>query len=206
MELRRLECKSAFHTDLQFENTWLARYPRPTTVIYDQGKEFIGRHFQHVLDKYGIRKHPTSVKAPQANAICERMHQTVGNSLRAMAHLQPPQGVENAAQMVDTALANCMYATRVAVHGTLKASPGSLAFNRDIVLDIPFIADWEFIRKHRQQLVDRRLIQANKRRFSYDYHIGDRVLKLAYEPNKMQPRAMGPFSIETVHANGTVTI
>ena len=112
----------------------------------------------------------------------------------------------NANHMVDTTLANCLFATRAALHGILHASPGSLAFGRDIILDIPMIADWQTIQQHRQQLIDARLIAANRKRFSYDYSIGDEVLKLAYKPDKLQPRATGPYVITNVHTNGTVTI
>ena len=134
------------------------------------------------------------------------MHQTVGNMLRAMISLNPPDGVDSAKALVDTALANCLFATRSAIHGSLKASPGSLAFGRDMVLDIPLIADWQLIQQHRQQLIDSRLIAANRKRFSYDYHIGDEVLKLTFKPDKLSTRANGPYRIETVHTNGTVTI
>ena len=51
------------------------------------------------------------------------------------------------------------------------------------------------------------LIKANQKRFSYDYQIGQQVLKLAYKPHKLEPRALsGPHTIEQVHTNGTVTI
>ena len=126
--------------------------------------------------------------------------------LRAMSSLTPVLGVENAIHMVDTALARCVYATRTAVHGSLRASPGSLVFQRDMILDIPVIADWLFISEHRQQLIDQRLIAANNKRYSYDYHIGDEVLKLTYSPNKLEQRANGPYRIVEVHTNGTVTI
>ena len=134
------------------------------------------------------------------------MHQVVGNNLRAMMTMDPPDGIESANRMIDTVLANCMFATRAALHGSLRASPGSLAFNRDMILDIPMVADWNLIRQRRQQLVDKRLLAANRKRFSYDYHIGDEVLKLIYDPTKLGTRAEGPFRIEAVHANGTVTI
>ena len=75
-----------------------------------------------------------------------------------------------------------------------------------MVLDIPLIADWNMIQEHRQLLVDKRLIEANRKRFSHDYHIGDQILKLIYKPNKLQPRAEGPCAIQEVHTNGTVTI
>ena len=112
----------------------------------------------------------------------------------------------HANQLVDTALANAVYATRATVHSALQTTPGAVAFGRDMVLDIPTIADLQLIRDRRQQLVDERLIVANRRRFSYDYQIGDEVLKLVCKPNKLQPRAEGPYPITQVHANGTVTI
>ena len=75
-----------------------------------------------------------------------------------------------------------------------------------MILDIPVIADWLTIQQNRQQLIDQRLIAANHKKFSYDYHIGDEVLKLNYQPDKLSPKATGPYPIEAVHANGTLTI
>jgi hypothetical protein len=83
------------------------------------------------------------------------MHQAVGNTLRVLNTLNPPAGVTSLNELVDTALANAMYATRAAVHGTLKATPGSIAFSRDMILDIPFIADLQLLQEKRQQLIDK---------------------------------------------------
>ncbi len=198
--------KTAAHVARQFENTWLARYPRPLHVIHDQGGEFIGWHFQQMLQNNGIHSHPTSSKNPQANTICEHIHQSIGNNLRALTTLNPPQGIEDANQLIDTAIANTIFATRAALHGTLKTSPGALAFHRDMVLDIPLISDLHLLKQRRQLKIDERLIQANRKRFAYDYHIGDQVLELTYKPDKLEPRAHGPYTIETVHTNGTITI
>ena len=206
VELVRIEDKTAQHVAMQFENTWLSRYPRPLRCIHDQGGEFVGYPFQRLLHRYNIQDRPTTAKNPQANSICERMHQTVGNMLRATMSLNPPIGADNANWMVDSILAKCMFAMRTAVHGSLKASPGSLVFQRDMILDIPVIADWNLIREHRQQLIDQRLIAANRKRFAYDYHIGDEVLKLTYNSKKLEQRAVGPYRILEVHTNGTVTI
>jgi len=206
VEIVRLDAMDARYVGQQFNNAWLSRYPRPSRCVYDQGNEFVGYHFQQMLRAHGIKSCPTTVKNPQANAICERMHQAVGNSLRALTSLNPPEGLLEAKQLVDTALANAAYATRATVHGTMKTSPGALAFSRDMILDIPFVADLNLIRTMRQQVVDRNLILANRKRISYDYHIGDQVLKLTYKPDKLEPRADGPYPIETVHTNGTVTI
>ena len=92
------------------------------------------------------------------------------------------------------------------MHSSLKASPGSLAFGRDMILNLPMVADWATIQQNRQQFIDQRLIKANCRRFSYDYQPGQEVLKLAYKPNKLEARAHGPYPIEAVHTNGTITI
>ena len=75
-----------------------------------------------------------------------------------------------------------------------------------MILDIPIIADWKTIRDNRQVMIDDSLIKANRRRFSHDYHVGDEVLKLTHNPGKLEERAQGPYRVETVHTNGTVTI
>ena len=108
--------------------------------------------------------------------------------------------------MVDTAIANAVFASRASLHSTLKTTPGGLAFHHDMIMDIPLIADLQIIQEHRQQLIDNRLIAANRKRFAYDYVIGDEVLKLVYQPAKLAPRAIGPYRIEQVHTNGTLTI
>lgn len=206
VEAVRLENMTAAHVALQFENTWLSRYPRPVSCIFDQGTEFTGHKFQEMLYEHGIHAAPIGAKNPQANSICERMHQSVGNTLRVLRTLHPPEGVQTANQLVDTALANAVYATRATFHSGLQTTPGALVFHRDMVLDIPVIADLETIRNNRQQLIDNRLILANRKRFSYDYVIGDEVLKISYKPNKLEPRNEGPYTITQVHTNGTVTI
>jgi transposase InsO family protein len=206
-EIISIYSKHSSHVGLQLENAWLSRYPRPSRIIYDQGTEFTGWAFQRLINRHGIHGVPTTVKNPQANAICERMHQSITNSLRALLHTNPPQNVESAHLLMDTALQTAAYATRVATHGTLKISPGAMIFQRDMILDIPIIADLELLRQRRQAAIDTNLIRANRRRISHDYQVGDMVLILAYKPDKLQPRvAAGPFPITIVHSNGTVTI
>ena len=75
-----------------------------------------------------------------------------------------------------------------------------------MILDFSPIADFESIREKRQQLIDQRLVAANQKRFSHDYIIGEELLKLNFQPNKLEPRVTGPYVIKQVHANGTVTI
>ena len=103
-------------------------------IIHDQGPEFKGQGFQRVLDRHRIHAHPTTVKNPQANAICEHLHQTVTNVLRPLLHIHPPQDINEANLIMDTALQTASYSARAAIHHTLQTTPGALAFHIDMLL------------------------------------------------------------------------
>ena len=60
-----------------------------------------------------------------------------------------------------TAIASTIYAFRATVHGTLKTTPGAIVFNRDMLLNIPLVANLRAIRDHRQQIIDKQLRRAN---------------------------------------------
>jgi hypothetical protein len=60
--------------------TWLSRYPRCCYVIYNNGSEFkLNVEYQCVT--YGIKRKPTTIKNPQANAILECLHQVLAQML-----------------------------------------------------------------------------------------------------------------------------
>ena len=64
-----------------FNKIWLRRYPRCRYSIYNNGLEF-KLHFQTLCNSYGIKRKPTTIKNPQANAICEHVHQVLGTMMR----------------------------------------------------------------------------------------------------------------------------
>ena len=205
-ELVRIENKTAEHIGMLFENTWLSRYPRPMQCIYDQGSEFLGSGFRAVLDRHFIRHNPAATKNPQANAVVERLHQTIANCIRASTFAHPPRNQAESAKIIDTALQTAAYAVRATMHTTMKLSPGAMVFSRDMILNIPIVADFELLKQRKQALIHENLLRENRKRISYDYQVGDQVMKLTYKPNKLEPRATGPYPITRVHANGTVTI
>ena len=86
----------------------------------------------------------------------------------------------------------------------LKISPGALAFHRDMLLNIPLIADLQVLRDVKRSSISN--LCANCIRISHDYQPNEKNLVLAYKPDKLEPRATGLFTIELVHTNGTVTI
>ena len=205
-EVVRINNKSSAHISNLFHDTWLCRYPIPETCIHDPGGEFVGFEFQDLLVEHGITARSTTTKNPQANSICERMHQTIGNSLRVLTREARPRGVSDARQIVDHAIANASFALRSTYNSAIQTTPGGLAFGRDMILNLPLVTDLQLIQKRRQELIDKRLVAANARRVSHEYRINDEVMKLIYKPDKLDPRAEGPYRVVQVHQNGTLTI
>jgi transposase InsO family protein len=189
-----------------FENLWVARYPKPERCVHDNGGEFIGAGFLWVLALNGIKDVPSTIKNPQSNSICERMHQTAGNVIRTLSHSQPPQNILQANQIVDSALATTMHALRCSIHHALQMSPGAFVFQRDMFLNIPLIANLQTIQERRQVLINENLRRQNLKRRSFDYAINQEVLVKVPNPRKLDDKAEGPYTITQVHVNGTVTI
>ena len=83
--------------------------------------------FQEMLMFYGVKSVPTIVKNPQANAILERSHQTLGkrthqtlgNMLRAMQLHQYKDEELKGKRIFDQALSTAAYALRTTYHTKL---------------------------------------------------------------------------------------
>ena len=186
-----------------FNNNWLCRYPRPTYVIYDNGSEF-KLHFKSLCEQYGLKRKPTSKKNPQANSILERIHQVVSNMLRS--YNLDDQELDTLDPFSEY-LNGIAWAIRCTFHTTLEATPGQLVYGRDMILDIPFKANWTKITNKKQELIDKSNERENKTRVDYDYAIGDKVL-ITYDGvrRKLTPRREGPYDVIQVYTNGTVKI
>jgi hypothetical protein len=128
-----IEDRSLQHIANLFDNNWLAHYLCPLQCIFDQDGKFTGRPFQSMLIQNGIHQVPTTVKNPQANAVCERMHSTINDSLHTICHSNLPQNVATAIELVDSILASACHASRTALHQTLGVSPGALVFGCDML-------------------------------------------------------------------------
>jgi len=105
---------------------------------------------------------------PLAIAILERMHQTIMRMLRT-AELDMANTVSES--YIADFLINAAWAVRSTYHTVLKASPGAAIFGRDMLFDIPFIADWHKIREYRQRQTDHNTKHENK-----TSKVGDKVL------------------------------
>ena len=165
LEIYRTNDKKGLTVAKAFENGYLSRYPRPLECVHDNGPEFISHEFQDLLKKAGIRKKPTTSNNPQSNGVIESVHKTVGQVLRTYVELKPPRTQEEVDTMIESALATAMFATRCSAHLSLGGfSPGALVFGRDMMLDIPLIADLETLKQARQAQIHTRLLRANRKR------------------------------------------
>ena len=80
------------------------------------------------------------IKNPQANVICERIHQVPGTMMRT-SEIDMTESVDPAD--IDTFIGNAAWAIPSTYHTVLNASPGAAIFGRDMLFDVLFIADWK---------------------------------------------------------------
>ena len=105
-------------------------------------------------------------------------------------------------------LTDAAWAVCSTYHTVLKASPGAAIFGRDMLFDIPFLANWNKIGKYRQLQTYRNIQRENNSPLDWDYKVGDKVL-LRKEGilRKSESRFhRDPWTISTVHTNGTIRV
>ena len=73
-EMKQIPDKRADTIANIVEQTWFSRYPWPTQIIFDRGKEFMAEFSTMVQEDYGLKIKPINTRNPQANSILERIH------------------------------------------------------------------------------------------------------------------------------------
>ena len=200
VEIVKIDTKSADNIINVVDQAWLSRYPWPVKVISDRGGEFMKEFKQTLEDMYGIKKSTITTRNPQANAILERVHQTLGNIIRTFSFEDledenPWSGIISAAA----------FAIRATVSTTTEKSPMQLVYGRDAILNIKHTADWTRIKKRKQEVIKQNNIRENKKRIKHTYQVGDKIL-ISADPKKpkFDKEYLGPFPIVQVNKNGTV--
>lgn len=155
-----------------------------------------------VCNDYGLKIKPITTRNPQANAIIERAHQTIGNIIRTfniqtMDKKDPWSGI---------LLVATMFAVRATFHTMLKASPMQLVFGWDTILNVKHITDWEDICEQKQDHIIENNKHKNMNCRDHQYAIGDQVLLKAWKHLKHELEYQGPYEITQVNDNGTVCI
>jgi hypothetical protein len=109
---------------------------------------------------------------------------------------------------IDTFIDNAAWAIRSTYHTVLKASPGAAIFGRDMLFDIPFVADWKQIGDYRQNQTDCSNTHENNKQVDYDTKVGDKILirKDGILRKAESIWKKEPWTITAVHTNGTIRI
>jgi hypothetical protein len=187
------------------EKQWLSRYPRPSLITLDRGSEFIGQDFRDMCETdYGIKRKIISTRNPQANAIVERVHQTLANLIRSQEIQDDPYVDED--DPWGGILAAAAFALRSTFHTTLQATPGQLVFGRDMILNVQHQIDWTAIKRRKQELIRKNNRIENAKRIPYQYRVGDQVMMEDHRANKYETPYKGPYRITKVNTNGTVRL
>ena len=139
-EMAQIPNKTAAEIADITKKTWFTRYPLPHRIVFDPGTKFMAEFAKMCQNEYGLKRKPITTRNPQSNAIIERIHKTIGNTIRTfdvsnIVNNDPWSGI----------LAATMFAVRATYHTTLQASPMQLVFGRDAILNINHVANWEHI-------------------------------------------------------------
>ena len=82
-------------------------------------------------------------------------------------------------------------------------SPGQLVFSRDMILPINHVADWRYIRQHKQTQINKDVARESTTIIDHDYRVGDKVTT----KNRSAYKYETPFrGIVQTWTNGTVTL
>jgi hypothetical protein len=109
---------------------------------------------------------------------------------------------------IDTFIDNAAWEICSTYHTVLNTSPGAAIFGQDMLFDIPFVADWKQIGDFRQNQTDCSNKRENDKCVDYDYKFGDKIIiwkdSLLCKAESIWKKE--PWTIATVHTNGTIRI
>ena len=115
-EMREMKTKSADSVANVLEQAWLTRYPWPTRMIFDRGSEFKAELCQMMKNDNGVKVKPITTRNPQANAVVEIVHQTIGHMIRTF-ELYDNDGIDD-----DDPWSGILAAVMAAVHSTYSTT------------------------------------------------------------------------------------
>jgi transposase InsO family protein len=202
-EVAQLKDATAKGCEEAFDNTWLARYPRPQYIGFDNGNEYKAT-FKELCNNMGLKPKRSTEYNPQSNGIVERVHQVLADMLRTFELEKRELDKHDPWSEFLTAVG---YAIRSTYHTTLEASPAQLVFGRDMMLPVTINADWTRIQQQRQKAMIRNNERENKSRIDHTYERNSLVL--LDKPGilrKMSTPRSGPYKIVQVYTNGTIRI
>ena len=107
---------------------------------------------------------------------------------------------------LNAVLQSVAYGLRSTYHSSLAAAPGQIIFGLDIIINAVYLANWKDLHTRRKTQIRQNNSRENKSRIPHAYAPGNSVyVRKTNIDQKLNP-LQGPFVIDKVHTNGTVTI
>jgi hypothetical protein len=125
-EIAEIPSKRADYVSNVLEQTWFNRYPWPTEVVLDRGREFMAEVKDMLRDDYGVVRKPITTRNPQANSIVERAHKTLDYLLKSQEMWKKTK--EELEDAIPGILGAVAFGMRATVHTTTRATPAQLVF------------------------------------------------------------------------------
>ena len=151
IEIRTVPLAWTYLVANQVELAWLTCYPLSIKIIVDRGNEFLALFRAMIINDCSITVKPITSTNPQANAILERVHQTIGNILSTF---KVQNMVLDDKNPWDGILATTVFAVRATVHTTTQYTPAQLIFGRDSIRNQRHNVDSKTIRKQKQNFIN----------------------------------------------------
>ena len=111
------------------------------------------------------------------------MHGVLANMMQ-MSGLDMSETVDP--DYIDAFLKNAAWAIHATHHTVLQLILGAAIFGRDMLFDIPYLADWSAIGQHQQQAVNHDTEKLNKKHLDHNYTIQQKSCCLRMECFKKQ--------------------
>jgi hypothetical protein len=205
----------------------VTHYGVPNYILTDQGSNFTSEYVRRFLEDIGCRHLTTTAYRPQTNGLCERMNQTI---VQTITKLVAQQGEE---RRWDEQLDSALLAIRTMPNDTTSLSPAMLLYGYelrtpaiwrppesdfvvgDLVGEIEirtqYITDAVSKYRHQAQVATQTRQARSKKRYDSAvvtppviYQLGDVVLMRDQTPvGKFADKWLGPMKVVRVNALGT---
>ena len=140
------------------------------------------------------------------NEACERMHKECGDIIQTLACDNPPKTVKTDLVVVEAMLTSYQWSISTIFHYTLGQYTVTLVFERDILIPIRFLDDYNIIFKINPYVIYVNTRQVNIHHIFNYFQVYHHILVKTYHTHKHYKQAEVPFRISKFHFNDTVTI
>ena len=163
------------------------------------------------MQSYGVKSVSTTIKNPQANAILERTHGTVGTCLKMFDLRSKSWEDLEKNETYDDFFASISFAIRSTYHTSLETTPGTAIFGRDMIFPTSYAVNWNRIHQRKNNQVRRDNHKENSKRKPYRYRVGDKILiRRDGSDGEIVPKlarpTQGPYRVTRTFTNGTIEI